>query len=66
MEMVRKFVVAVIGAASLAVSQGLIEGTAAKWVAIGIAVATAAGVYLVPNTPAAPGATGPQPLEDRP
>jgi len=45
-----KFITAVVGAAALAVTQGLISGTAAKWVAIGIGVLTAAGVYVVPNT----------------
>jgi hypothetical protein len=46
---IAKFITALVGAASLAVTQGLIEGTAAKWVAIIIGVATALGVYVVPN-----------------
>ena len=45
----RKFVVAIIGAAIMAVNEGLISGTAAKWVSIVIAVATALGVYVTPN-----------------
>jgi hypothetical protein len=44
-----KFVTAVLGIAGLAISQGLIEGTAAKWAAIIISVATAGGVFAVPN-----------------
>jgi hypothetical protein len=48
---VRKAIVALIGAASMAVTQGLIEGTAAKWVAIAVILATGAGVYAVPNDP---------------
>ena len=51
--LVKKFLVALAGAASIAITQGLIEGTAAKWAALGISVATAAGVYIVPNTPTA-------------
>lgn len=61
--MVRKFVVAVLGAIAIALTQGLIEGTAAKWAAAVIAVATAAGVYVVPNTPA-PADTGPAPPKE--
>jgi hypothetical protein len=52
--LIRKFLVALAGAASLAITQGLISGTAAQWTAIGIGLATAAGVYLVPNRPAPP------------
>jgi hypothetical protein len=47
----RKFITAVIGVAALGITQGLIEGTAAKWVAIVISAATALGVYVVPNAP---------------
>lgn len=46
---IAKYLTALLGAAALAVSQGLIEGTAAKWVAVIIGVATAMGVYVVPN-----------------
>lgn len=52
----RKFIAALLGAASLAVSQGLIAGTAARWVAIIIATATSLGVYRVSNQPVAPDA----------
>lgn len=46
-----KFVAAIVGAAAVAVSQGLVVGTAAKWAGVVIAVATAAGVYAAPNKP---------------
>lgn len=45
----RKAVTALIGVASLALSQGLITGTAAKWTGLAISLATAIGVYAVPN-----------------
>lgn len=45
----RKFATALAGAAATAVSQGLIDGNAAKWVGIALGLATAAGVYAVPN-----------------
>jgi hypothetical protein len=48
---IRKFIAAVAGLAAIALTQGLIEGTAAKWVAIILAFATAAGVYVLPNDP---------------
>jgi hypothetical protein len=46
---VRKFLVAVLGAITIVVTQGLVEGTAAKWCAGILAVATALGVGYVPN-----------------
>jgi hypothetical protein len=46
---VAKFITAAVGAAAIAVSQGLITGTAAKWVAVVLGVASALGVYVVPN-----------------
>jgi hypothetical protein len=46
---IRKFITALVGAAGIIITQGLIEGTAAKWVAIGIALATALGVGIIPN-----------------
>lgn len=49
---VRKFIVALVGAAAEAVNAGLVPGNVAKWVGIGIGVLTAAGVYVVPNKPA--------------
>lgn len=52
----RKMIVAIIGAISVAVTQGLVVGTAAKWAAFGIAVLTAISVYGVPNAePDVPG-----------
>jgi len=48
----RKGAAAAAGAASLAISQGLIHGQAAKWTAFAIGVLTAAGVIAVPNEPA--------------
>ena len=47
---VAKFATALVAAAGIALSQGLIEGTAAKWVAVIIGFAGAVGVYVVPNT----------------
>lgn len=44
-----KLIAALVGAVTLAVSQGLITGTGAKWVGVVIAALTAAGVYIVPN-----------------
>lgn len=49
MNQYRKLVTALAGAAALAVSQGLIVGTSAKWVGVGIAFLTAAGVYVASN-----------------
>lgn len=46
----RKFITAVLGAALSAVSLGLLDGTAAKWVTVSIAFATSLGVYTVPNS----------------
>lgn len=45
----RKFIVALVGAATIAVTQGLINGSAAKWTAIIVGFATAVGVRQVPN-----------------
>lgn len=50
----RKLIAALVGAATLAVSQGLVDGTAAKWVGIGVAFLTAAGVYAAPANTGAP------------
>lgn len=49
MKYVAKFLTALAGVAAIAISQGLLYGTAAKWVAIVIAVGTSAGVWAVPN-----------------
>jgi hypothetical protein len=44
-----KFVTALVTAAAITVNLGLFAGTAAKWVAVGIAFAGALGVYAIPN-----------------
>lgn len=44
-----KFLTAMVGVVAIATSQGLVVGTTAKWLAIVIAVGTAAGVWAVPN-----------------
>jgi hypothetical protein len=46
---VRKFLVAAVAAIAIAVTQGLIEGTAAKWAAVILGFASAVGVYRLPN-----------------
>jgi hypothetical protein len=46
---IAKFITAAVGAIAIAVTQGIITGTAAKWVAVIIGVASALGVYVVPN-----------------
>lgn len=53
---IKKFLAALTGAAGVAVSAGLLSGTAEKWTVGIIAVATAFVVYFVPNAPAAPDA----------
>jgi hypothetical protein len=64
---VRKAIVAILGAMATAVTQGLIDGAAAKWVAIAIIVATGFGVYIVPNDPApVDGAATPTPTTPQP
>jgi len=45
----RKFLAALTGAAAVAVSAGLLNGTAQRWTVGGLAVATAFVVYLVGN-----------------
>lgn len=47
----RKAITAAIAAATTAVTQGLIDGDAAKFVAVGVAVAAVFGVYAVANEP---------------
>lgn len=48
-----KLIPALVAGLGIAVSQGLVVGTAAKWVAVGFAVAGALGVGLTPaNDPA--------------
>lgn len=46
----RKAVVALAGLAGQALAAGLVHGTAAKDLALGLAFATFAGIYAVPNT----------------
>jgi len=47
----RKFLAALVGLASLIVSQGLLSGDVLRWTNIGIGVGTALTVYGLPNTP---------------
>ena len=66
---VRKFIAALVGVAAEAADAGLVHGTAAHIIAVAVAVATAVGVFVVPNsakpatppntpaTPAAPATT---------
>lgn len=55
-----KFLAALSGSVAVAVSVGLIDGTAQRWTVGVIAVATAFVTYFVPNGPK-PGATAPKP-----
>ena len=48
---IRKAAVAAVGLLAEALNAGLVHGTAARWAAVVIAAATAAGVYGVPNKP---------------
>jgi hypothetical protein len=48
---IRKFIAAASGAAATMVTAGLLSGTAERWTTGILAAATAAAVYLVPNTP---------------
>jgi hypothetical protein len=52
MKTVAKFLVALAGVAGIAITQGLVTGSAAKWVAVAISAVSAVAVYLVPNAPA--------------
>lgn len=45
----KKFLGALAGAAAVAISSGLISGTAERWTTTGIAVATAFVVYFLDN-----------------
>lgn len=47
----RKLIAALVGAVGVAMTQGLIAGTAAKWTTVAIGFLTAVGVYIAPNTP---------------
>ena len=46
---VRKFAAAIAGALAQAVAAGVLPEQYAKWAAVAIAIATALGVYAVPN-----------------
>jgi hypothetical protein len=46
---IAKFLTALAGVAGEAVTAGLVSGTALRWTEIGIGVATAVAVWLVPN-----------------
>jgi putative intracellular protease/amidase len=56
MARVRKFVVAVCGMAATLVAAGVLDDTAETVVTGLLGIATALGVYVVPNGPAQPGA----------
>lgn len=56
----RKFLIAVIGFAADVLAAGLVHGQAALWLQTVIAIATAAGIYTVPNASASPVLTAEQ------
>lgn len=45
-----KLIAALVGAVGVAVTEGLVRGAAAHWVAVAVAFLSAAGVYVVPNS----------------
>jgi len=45
----KKFLVAAVGAAAMVVSTGVLEENVEIWVNIALGIATALGVYQVPN-----------------
>ena len=51
MKRVRKALVAACGVAAMVVSTGVLEENAEVWLNAALALATAAGVYVVPNKP---------------
>jgi hypothetical protein len=51
---IRKFLTAITGAVAVAVSNGLLSGSAERWTSGVLAVLTAFMVYLVPNDGAGP------------
>lgn len=53
----RKFLGALAGAVAVAISSGLLSGTAERWTTGVIAAVTAFIVWLVPNGPAEPSAS---------
>lgn len=58
---IAKFLTAVAGAIGEAISAGLVHGQLLHWLTIAIAIATAAAVYLVPNTAPAVAPVAPTP-----
>jgi hypothetical protein len=58
-----KFIVAVIAALGVVISSGLLPANVAAWVNVVVAAASAALVYLIPNT-AIPGAPRTNPAGD--
>ncbi len=48
----RKFLVAAVGALAVIVAAGILPEPAKSWAVAALAVATALGVYRVPNAPA--------------
>ena len=52
MDRIRKFVVAALGVVAMVVTTGALEEDVEIWLNAALAVATAAGVYVVPNRPA--------------
>lgn len=54
---VAKFLTALAGAGAQVLTLGLVDGHARDWLSVGIGIATAAAVYLVPNQP--PGGESP-------
>ena len=54
MERIRKFLVAALGVIAMVVTTGVLEEDVEIWLNAVLAIATAAGVYVVPNRPTAP------------
>ena len=54
MDRIRKFLVAAVGVLAMVVTTGSLEENVETWINAVLALATAAGVYVVPNRPAAP------------
>ncbi len=57
----RKTIAAAVGAIAAIVSLNLVHGTAQTWLVGIVTVATALGVYTVPNQPPTPSTTPPAP-----
>lgn len=63
---IRKFVAALAGVAAIVVADGLVSGTAARWVTAALGALTALGVYVVPNSAGQGGAVEGQQAEGGP